>query len=317
MQKFKLNFIVDALMFILIMGLAGIGFLLEYVLVHGQEIPVKYGINADIFLLGLDRHKWGDIHLILAFILLGLLVLHIILHWRVICVYYEKLILRSALRRVFTLLFAVLNIILLTFFLFLKPELREFERGFGRGRYLSSQGQPDDSFFVEMIAASDTTDQKIQQPEKKEILEQTRAQKPEPGKDQEQTPLTGDFASSSAGLNPSGEQELTVRTQDETQDNRGSVGSPAPSVTQTPGGSHQKEQGEHSHNKQLDMVRGMYTVGEIAETYGVPVAYITEKLGLPSGTSSLEKLGVLRRKYGFRMSDVERIILEYKRNAID
>ena len=69
--------------------------------------------------------------------------------------------------------------------------------------------------------------------------------------------------------------------------------------------------GEH---KQLELVKGMYTLGEVAATYKVPTRYLLEKLGLPETISSVEKLGRLRRKYGFTMSDIERIIAEYKKS---
>jgi len=32
-------------------------------------------------LLGLGRHDWGDIHFVLALVFIGLILLHLILHW--------------------------------------------------------------------------------------------------------------------------------------------------------------------------------------------------------------------------------------------
>ena len=82
MDKSKLNFVIDALMFLCLMAMAGLGFLMKYVLPSGRDAWAKYGSNLQLSWLGWDRHDWGDIHLYLAFTLLTLLVLHIILHWQ-------------------------------------------------------------------------------------------------------------------------------------------------------------------------------------------------------------------------------------------
>ncbi|MBU0567408.1 DUF4405 domain-containing protein, partial [bacterium] len=83
-DKSKVNFVIDALMFLCMMAITGTGFLMKFVLIPGQERWVKYGRNVELLLLGIDRHEWGAIHLVLGFILLGLLVIHIILHWKMI-----------------------------------------------------------------------------------------------------------------------------------------------------------------------------------------------------------------------------------------
>ena len=91
-DKSKVSFVIDALMFLCMMAIAGIGFLMKFVLIPGKERWVKYGRNVDLYLLGMDRHEWGTIHLVIGFILLGLLVLHIILHWKMILAMYHRFI---------------------------------------------------------------------------------------------------------------------------------------------------------------------------------------------------------------------------------
>ena len=81
-MKGKLNFIIDALMFLLMVAMTGLGFLMKYILVPGKDRPSKFGRQVDLYFMDLDRHEWGKIHLILGFVLLGLLVLHIVLHWK-------------------------------------------------------------------------------------------------------------------------------------------------------------------------------------------------------------------------------------------
>jgi len=80
-NKAKVNLVIDALMFINMALIAGLGFLMKFVLLPGREKVLKYGANIDLFLFGLDRHQWGTVHLYASFTLLALLAVHIVLHW--------------------------------------------------------------------------------------------------------------------------------------------------------------------------------------------------------------------------------------------
>jgi len=73
-------------------AIIGIGFLIKYTLVSGQEQMIKYGNKVELSLFGMDRHEWGTIHLIVGYVLIGLLLLHIILHWKVIISVYKRLL---------------------------------------------------------------------------------------------------------------------------------------------------------------------------------------------------------------------------------
>lgn len=88
MDKSKVNLIIDTLMFLCVMAITGIGLLMKYVLLPGKETAAVYGRKVDLFLFGMDRHQWGTIHLIIAFVLLGLLTLHVVLHWNMIVSIY-------------------------------------------------------------------------------------------------------------------------------------------------------------------------------------------------------------------------------------
>jgi hypothetical protein len=129
-DKSKLNFITDALMFLVMMSMAGLGFLMKYVLVPGRERWVKYGRNVNLTLFGWDRHDWGDIHLDLGLIFLGLLVVHIILHWRQIVGFSQRYV--PVERRTLVLLVFVLLAVFLIYFPFLlSPEIGAPGRGMG------------------------------------------------------------------------------------------------------------------------------------------------------------------------------------------
>ena len=59
-------------------------------------------------------------------------------------------------------------------------------------------------------------------------------------------------------------------------------------------------------------IRGSMTLKEVEEATGVPPAYLIESLKLPHSTSVEERLGVLKRKYGFEISDVREAAKTYK-----
>src|SRR3989339_1428248 len=100
MDKSKVNLIINTLMFLCVMAIAGIGLLIKYVLLPGKETAAVYGRKVDLFLFGMDRHAWGTIHFIIACVFLGLLTAHIVLHWNMIVSVYRRLIGSAVARRI-------------------------------------------------------------------------------------------------------------------------------------------------------------------------------------------------------------------------
>ncbi|MFN3531211.1 MAG: DUF4405 domain-containing protein [Candidatus Brocadia sp.] len=92
-----------------------------------------YGRKVELFLFGMDRHQWGTIHLIIAFVFLGLLALHILLHWKMILSFYGRLIGSKVSRRIIATIIVVVSMFLVVFPLVVKPEVKEPER---KGRHL-------------------------------------------------------------------------------------------------------------------------------------------------------------------------------------
>jgi hypothetical protein len=74
MDRPKKNFLTDAVAFIGLVLLASTGILMRYILPPGS------GRWKAIW--GLDRHEWGGIHFWIAIVFLGILTIHLILHWR-------------------------------------------------------------------------------------------------------------------------------------------------------------------------------------------------------------------------------------------
>ncbi len=129
MDKSKLNFIIDAAMFLCLMAMAGLGFLMKYPLPSGRDAWAKYGSNLQFSWLGWDRHDWGDIHLYLAFTLLSLLVLHVILHWQQILGLFQRLVPNPRRRYRIALIFLFLSLLLLYFPFLITPDSKARGRG--------------------------------------------------------------------------------------------------------------------------------------------------------------------------------------------
>ena len=126
-DKSKLNLIIDLIMLLLLMTIAGIGFLMKYVLVPGFERNVLYGINVNLEFLGQTRHQWGSIHLILSITFLALLILHTILHWKMIVCIFRRMIPSNTIRILLVGLITFIGLLLITIPLFQKPDLVQKE----------------------------------------------------------------------------------------------------------------------------------------------------------------------------------------------
>ena len=85
---------------------------MKFILAPGSQRWEIYGDNVDLFLWGCDRHQWGSVHLILGYVLLGLLFLHIVFHWNQIKSMFRNLIHNRSLRVVLTFLFVPVSIVL-------------------------------------------------------------------------------------------------------------------------------------------------------------------------------------------------------------
>lgn len=76
MQRNTLKFILDVVLFISLTSTAVVGLMLAFIIPGGGNVP-----HQEKFFLGLHRHTWGDIHLVLALIFLAVLIVHIYLNW--------------------------------------------------------------------------------------------------------------------------------------------------------------------------------------------------------------------------------------------
>ena len=149
-DKSNINFIVDILMFIFMMAIGGTGFLIRYVLIPGKDRAMVYGKSVDLYFLGMDRHEWGEIHYIMSIILIVLVVLHIVLHWKMTVCMFSRLISSGTLRIVLAVGFVLLSILLLSFSFFISPEVREDSGHGGEGHSHGEHVESAEIFSIEI-----------------------------------------------------------------------------------------------------------------------------------------------------------------------
>ena len=267
MSKSKINFLIDSLMFLCMAAIAGIGLLMKYVLIPGHDRWIKYGENVELYVFNMDRHEWGTIHLVIAFVFLGLLLLHTILHWKLILSLFRKLVNGTLARKLATSIFVFTSALLFLFAFFVKPEMGEIIQGKGR----------------------QVTDENI---------------KPE-------TEIT-DIRDNKAVIKDDNiiEKDSKKKETKEIDDKKEVVKDNGKGTLQDVEESHER----HNRSDKDIEIRGYMTIREVSLSNDVPSNYIKKKLNIPETVSDNQKLGLLRREYGFRMSDIEKIINEYKKN---
>jgi hypothetical protein len=82
MNRPEKNFFIDVIAFIGFVLLTSTGILMRYVLPPGSG---RWKV-----IWGLDRHEWGSIHFWISIIFLGILTIHLILHWRWIVTFIKR-----------------------------------------------------------------------------------------------------------------------------------------------------------------------------------------------------------------------------------
>ena len=149
-NRTKVNFYIDLAMLIVFAALIGIGILIKFVLIPGQERWILYGQNMELTFLGLNRHEWGTIHLIIGILLFVLLILHIIFHWNMIKCMFRNCIKSKALRTATVVVTLVLFAGLIVFPVFIQPQKTAIQRGEGRIKLEGTKLDLNDSIRVKL-----------------------------------------------------------------------------------------------------------------------------------------------------------------------
>lgn len=82
MKRYFDNLLIDLVAATLMIGMAATGYILRF--------PLPPGSNKYLALWGLTRHQWGDVHFWISLALLGVVLLHLGLHWQWIVVSVKR-----------------------------------------------------------------------------------------------------------------------------------------------------------------------------------------------------------------------------------
>ena len=272
MMKNRINFIIDALLFFTLSLMAGLGFLIEWTLIPGRRIPEVYNANVELYLWGLDRHQWGTIHLIVAFVFLFLIVLHIILHLKPIRSMYRKLIQNQKVRGMVSAFFLILSLICIVFAFIVHIDVVPFERGQGR------HGE----HYIETSPPETTADA-------------------DPSSEMPRVRGSEDSAPDRTAVNRSPDVEKAAASDADARPRRRAT-------AQDDAERHSRNESEHIVGIEIN---GTMSLAEVCRSYDIPLDSLKRFLGVPRHTSSGERLGRLRRIYDFYMSDIEQYIDSY------
>ncbi|MBA7644133.1 hypothetical protein ES703_51870 [subsurface metagenome] len=96
MKRSSLNFIIDLVALLNLLGLAFTGFIMKYILppgTGGRGRLLHEGLGGEHIkqLWSMTRHEWGSIHFYLALLFVILMIVHIILHWGWLKNYFKSL----------------------------------------------------------------------------------------------------------------------------------------------------------------------------------------------------------------------------------
>ncbi len=188
-------------------AVVGIGFLIKYTLISGQERNAIYGKNVELSLFGMDRHEWGYIHLVIAFVLLGLLVIHLFLHWKTIISVYKRIAKQKLVSKLITVSFITICTMFIVVPFFTNPTITNTEHN-----------------------------------------------------DRRQATITVDNTE---------ESDATIE------------------------------------------IRGYMTLDEISKKYKVSAEFIKSRLRIPTSFNNKERLSSLRKEYGIKMDEIEKVIKDY------
>jgi len=101
MSRSTVNFILDFVSFLNLLGLVFTGFVIKYILPPGSGGGYGRGFRGGRGeaaaeqireFLSLGRHDWGDVHFYLAVVFTALMIIHIVLHWAWIKCYLKSVL---------------------------------------------------------------------------------------------------------------------------------------------------------------------------------------------------------------------------------
>lgn len=323
----KINFIIDALMFIAMMAIGGIGLLMRFVLVSGSERWEIHGSNVDLFLWGWDRHQWGALHLILGYILLGLLVLHIIFHWKQIKSMFRNLIHKRSKRIALTLVFVIMGLLFFLFAFIVDVDVAFLKQGERGRRVERSRPEVNESLVSKQKENVSKISSEQDSPDEKDVHQESTIEvvgSMSLKEVENKHTVPADAIKKFLGIPLSAsDNESLGRLRRRYNFNMSEIGrfiekykgeNGLSEISEKEKGHQEKNHKDTKTQKEHSIdVNGRMTLKEIEIQYKVPADSLKKFLGIPMSISDYENLGRLKRRYGFNMSDVERFIQEYRK----
>jgi hypothetical protein len=221
------------------MAIAGLGFLMKYILVPGYKRNLLYKGDVELYFMGLTRHEWGSIHLWLSYVFLSLMILHIILHWNMITCIFRQMVSGKISRIIIVAFTATMAIFFALAPFFVKPQVVPF------------QGKHNHNY----------TDEKL--------LDETISSH------KKEAPVSNIENQTTERLHKNRKEDNYVHLHDELE------------------------------------IYGYMTLEDAALKYSIPLAVLTEALKIPLNASS-EKIGRLKKTYGFKMKELKNTIIKLK-----
>ena len=96
LRRITVNFIVDFVSFLDLLGLIFTGIIIRYILPpgtggRGQELHGGQGAGRVKDFWTMTRHEWGDVHFYMVVVFIILMLIHLFLHWTWIKCYIKSL----------------------------------------------------------------------------------------------------------------------------------------------------------------------------------------------------------------------------------
>jgi len=276
MDKNRLKYLIDALLFICMVGLAGIGYLQGFFLAEGpvDDVTRKY-------FMGLHTHQWGHIHFYISLAFSVLIIIHLILSWSWIKATSKKIFKNkwgTALAGM-VIVSLLIPLIFWAFSLQHADEYAEFGTRSGRGRNLNL---PERQVKGEAVLPQKRPETKTTEKRTQELPEAEEAAPPVQKEESTQKQR-------------SVQQEQTLHEEREGHEE----------ARLTRGRLDEQETGI--------LITGQMTLYELEREIGISKSTLLKEMGLPTNIPSSESLGRLKRRYNFTMQELRDKIEELLR----
>jgi hypothetical protein len=304
MTRPKLNYVVDVVMFALMGAMIFIGVLMGFFLASG---PVAD--QSSKYVWGLHLHQWGDIHTILSFTFVAFFILHLLLHWKWIKGATKKFLRSPAALMLIMLLPAL--IILLAWSFSEKDSPAYADYGRRAGAQIGRTEEPPPVPTEEKVAVEKQQPKKVEINGRMSLEDVEKATGIKAAKIAKELGLPKDapFDQNLGRLrrvyNFQIEQvrDLVNKLSGGKIEAVDSDAAP-PKAQPAASGKGQGRGQKKGQGLRRQEINGRLSLADLERLTGVPASAIIKKLNLPAGTSRDERLGRLRRRYGFSIQQV-------------